>query len=188
MASVLDRWQEHPDVEIIWNKITESHPGPPPQAFIGWVLDTRTWRRAIASPSKAAAMLSTTTKRGRCWYLRLLARDEERGAAFDRQAAENLPPRALSLRPLRICRPSSPCSRLRGPWRQPLATSSPLPGRARRWLRKIARRHDVAILLLDLDSVRSSPRCLQMRSGLVRQIGQDSVQSIIAAPFAKLRK
>jgi hypothetical protein len=96
MASVLDRWQEHPDVEIIWNKITESHPGPPPQAFIGWVLDTRTWRRAIASPSKAAAMLSTTTKRGRCWYLRLLARDEERGAAFDRQAAENLPPRAFA--------------------------------------------------------------------------------------------
>ena len=41
MVAVLDRWSKHPDVEVIWSKITATVPNLSAQSFIGGVLDAR---------------------------------------------------------------------------------------------------------------------------------------------------
>lgn len=67
MLAVLDRWQEHPDADTIWRKISAAVPGLSAQSFIGGVLHVREMcdrlRHVLEeSPALVAAVRNSAAK------------------------------------------------------------------------------------------------------------------------------
>ncbi|MHC4043557.1 hypothetical protein [Bradyrhizobium sp. 23AC] len=85
IVEVLDRWQEHPEVERLWEKISATQPAPPPRAFIAWLLDARTTSERVqrvvqAAPgviAKARAVSNKDWKSGKFEEAALKARAAE---------------------------------------------------------------------------------------------------------------